>query len=62
MMDGEPAGILLYQQRPYDTKAVLYVPVQLMAHLFSQAFILENKITLWWESLKQRNRLEKASW
>jgi hypothetical protein len=30
-----------------------------MAHLFSQAFIPVNKITLWWESLKQRNHLEK---
>jgi hypothetical protein len=35
------------------------MPVQLMARLFSQVFILENKVTLWWESLKQRNHLEK---
>jgi hypothetical protein len=58
-MEAEPTGILLLQQRPCDTKAVVYVPVQLMAHLFSQAFILENKTNLWWESLKQRNHLEK---
>jgi len=33
-----------------------------MAHLFSHVFVLENKITMWWESLKQRSHLVKFLW
>lgn len=44
MMEAKSVGIFLFQQRTCDTRdLVSHVPVQLLAYLFSQVFILENK-------------------